>query len=98
MPKKPPPPPEPRHLRSSGPPPVHLDVSEIERANRLRLREQSGSSSSFSIIPSNPSTDISSPEERVSPVDNPSTATQGLQEVEETLPSLTEGEAEGESS
>ncbi|CAG7718539.1 unnamed protein product [Allacma fusca] len=98
MPKKQPPPPEPRHLRSSGPPPAHLNVREIERANRLRLREQSGSSSSFSIIPSNPSTDVSSPEERVSPVNDPSIAAQGLQEVEETLPSLTEGEAEGESS
>ncbi|CAG7817972.1 unnamed protein product [Allacma fusca] len=94
--KKQPPPPEPRHLRSSGPPPAHQDVMEIEKANRLRLCEQSGSStSSFSIIPSNPSTGASS-EASVSPVDKPDPTTQGQQEKEETPPSL--AECEGESS
>ncbi|CAG7832804.1 unnamed protein product, partial [Allacma fusca] len=89
-----PPPPEPRHLRSRGPPPAHQDVREIEKANRLRLREQSESStSSFSVIPSNPSTGASS-EASVSPVDKPDPTTQDQQEKEETAPSLTEGEGE----
>ncbi|CAG7721255.1 unnamed protein product, partial [Allacma fusca] len=43
-------------------------------------------------------TEESSPEEGVSPVNDPSITNQGQQEFEETPPSMTEGEAEGGSS